>query len=222
MRGNVANPVDSTVLLRPTVYEYDLEKFDLPSAVAKAMGVDDLSSLGVDAGYGRFTRATDQSTHYHQLFYRSFEQLRDLYRAFVQEVAGRVIAETFCFQRVPTFRVHLPGNVAVGEFHSDGQYNHPEGEINFWVPLTEAWGSNTVWIERAPMEGGYAPAPHLRPGQFLVFDAVRWRHGNVENDTGSTRVSFDFRCIPLSQYRHTDARSVNTRQRLVIGDYFEL
>jgi hypothetical protein len=35
------------------------------------------------------------------------------------------------------FRVHLPNNVAVGSKHCDADYNHPPGEINFWVPLTK-------------------------------------------------------------------------------------
>lgn len=186
------------------------------------MGVESLSSLGSESSYGRFQRETDQSTDYHKRFYASFDKISGLYRRFIDEVVGPLIGEPFCFQRIPTFRVHLPGNVAVGEFHRDADYSHPEGEINFWVPFTEAYDTNTVWIEKALGSGEYAPAPPLSPGQFLVFDAVRWKHGNVANETGVTRVSFDFRCIPMSQYREVDARSINTNQRLTIGDYFEV
>lgn len=204
------------------VHEYDLARYDFPSAVEQIMEVETLSGLGSDSSYGRFRRETDQSTDYHKMFYASFDKVRPLYRRFVDEVVGPLIAEPFCFQSIPTFRVHLPGNVAVGEFHRDADYNHPEGEINFWVPFTEAYESNTVWIEKTLGSGEYAPAPPLSPGQFLIFDAVRWRHGNVANDTGATRVSFDFRCIPLSQYNEVEARSVNTNQKLTIGDYFEV
>lgn len=206
----------------PTVHDYDLQRHNFPGAIAAIMEVDHLSSLGADSEYGRFRRATDQSTTYHKAFYDSFEELRPRYRRFVDEVAAPIIGEPFCFQRTPTFRVHLPGNVAVGEFHRDADYNHPEGEVNFWVPFTEAWDTNTVWIESTLGSGDHVPAPPLLPGRFLVFDAVRWSHGNVANDTGATRVSFDFRCIPLSQYRPVDARTVNTNQQLAIGDYFDI
>lgn len=213
---------DSTTRLMPTVCEYDLGTFDFPTAVARILGVTSLGSLGSDAEYSRFSRENDQSTHFHKRFYDSFGEIEELYRRFVQEVAGPIVGERFCFQRVPTFRVHLPSNVAVGEFHTDADYNHPEGEMNFWVPLTEAWGTNTVWIETEPGRKDYQPAPPLIPGQLLLFDAVGWGHGNVLNETGATRVSFDFRCIPMSQYRAVDARSVNTDQRLAIGEYFDL
>jgi len=29
----------------------------------------------------------------------------------------------FCSQRVPTLRLHFPGNITVGESHADGDYN---------------------------------------------------------------------------------------------------
>jgi hypothetical protein len=32
----------------------------------------------------------------------------------------------FLYQRIPTFRVQLPDNEAVGEFHRDSDYNPPK------------------------------------------------------------------------------------------------
>lgn len=206
----------------PSVHRYDVEEYRLAEAVADVMGVQSLDLLGVGANYGRFSQATDQSTVFHRRFYDAFPRLEQLYRRFVREVALAIVGEPACFQRVPTFRVHLPGNVAVGEFHTDGDYNHAEGEVNFWVPLTKASDTNTVWIERSLGSHDYAPAPPLGPGEVLVFDAVRWSHGNVANQTGATRASFDFRCIPLSCYRPAKGRTVHTGKRLVIGDYFDV
>ena len=57
---------------------------------------------------------------------------------------------------------------------------------------------------------------------MLVFDGVNLAHGNKLNETGKTRVSFDFRVIARSQYRpRHDAQSVNTGARFEIGGYFE-
>lgn len=205
----------------PEYHAYDLTEYDFPALIARILDVSDLGAVGREESHERFTRATDQSTLFHQRFYDAFDEVRPLYRRFVREVIAPYMGEEFCFQRVPTFRVQLPTNVAVGEPHTDGDYSHPVGERNFWVPMTKAFESNTIWIETSLGGGRLAPARSLVPGEFLTFDAVRWRHGNVANDTGATRVSFDFRCIPLSKYRPGDGRSVNTQQRFVIGEYFE-
>jgi hypothetical protein len=121
---------------------------------------------------------------------------------------------------VPTFRVHLLDNVAVGEFHRDRDYNHQQGECNYWLPLTPAWDTNTVWIEDSS-SGSHRPAIAV-PGQLVQFDGVNASHGNYPNDTGATRVSFDFRCIALDDYEETAKTTVSARRRLVIGDYFKL
>jgi hypothetical protein len=147
--------------------------------------------------------------------------MKYLYSLFIEDFVSTLFTESFCVQTVPTFRVHLPNNLAVGEFHCDKDYNHAVGEINFWLPLTPCSDSNSIWIEQEIGNGNYRPISS-RAGQVVVFDAVRLRHGNVLNKTGATRVSFDFRCIPLSLYEFRDARSVNTGARLVLGDYFSL
>src|SRR5947199_244560 len=76
--------------------------------------------------------------------------------------------EAIAYQRVPTFRVQVPGNLSVGEFHRDKDYNHTEQEINWWVPLTPAYESNTVWLETEPDKGDYFPCA-MEPGEILVF-----------------------------------------------------
>jgi hypothetical protein len=207
--------------LAPTIHTYDLNRFNFPEAVASVIGTGGLDSLPCHPGRGVFTRERDQSTIYHTSFYERFQELRQLYVAFIEHVIASVLTESFCFQSIPTLRVHLPQNVAVGEFHTDGDYGHPVGEVNFWVPLTPAWSTNSIWIEKAPGTADYDPV-ELSPGHFLMFDAVQWSHGNVVNETGCSRVSFDFRCIPLSRYVHSDARSVNAQRKLIIGDYFEV
>ena len=206
----------------PATHRYDRAEHDLVGLVAAALGASALETLGHREPQPLLTRGTDQATPFHRRFYESFSSLADAYERFVREVAGPIIGEAFCYQTIPTFRIHLPANVGVGTIHTDADYNHPAGEVNFWVPLTRAWDTNTLWIERARGGGDLAPLPPVGPGQVVVFDAVGWRHGTMRNSTGSTRVSFDFRCIPLSRYQPTDARSENTNQRLVIGDYFRL
>jgi hypothetical protein len=208
---------------RPVVHDYDMTRFDFGELLRQVFDTDDLAKLRPDRPLELLTWQTDQGTDFHARFYRAFEpEIKALYRQFVAEfVPGVLGTQDFCFQRVPTFRIHFPGNVAVGSFHTDGDYNHDSGEVNFWVPFTSAWGSNSVWIERDLGAGGHQPQI-LEPGQVLVFDAVNWSHGNQVNDTGSTRVSFDFRCIPMTDYNPTERKTVDYGKGLWIGEYFDV
>jgi hypothetical protein len=203
------------------VHDYDATEFDFAERVTALLGVPRLEDLHRGTHFPLFTRETDQSTHFHAAFYEVFDELAPLYHRFVREFVRPLFAEDICYQRVPTFRVHLPGNVAVGQFHRDSAYSHPDGELDFWLPLTDVWGTNTVWVAQ-DVESDECTAVPVRKGQVLTFDAVNRQHGNVVNDTGVTRVSFDFRVIPLSRYHPNDRKTINTGMRLVIGEYFTL
>jgi len=194
--------------------KYDEDEFPLRAVVTELVGVDDLSELINDMPL--VTRERDQSTSYHSAFYWAFENMRDLYERFVHHVAAEHVEAPYCFQGVPTFRVQLPDNLAVGEFHKDADYNHPDGEVNFWVPLTPVEDTSAVWIE---FDDRYVPVP-VQPGEVLMFDAVNTRHGNVVNRSGRSRVSFDFRCLPMRRHRDTEAASLNTNLRFVVGGYY--
>lgn len=199
---------------------YDHTRYDFATLVGKKLGCWDLSKLHELGNYPLFERKDDQKTVYHKAFYSMGEDFLAVYRRFIRDVIREHVGEEIVYQRIPTFRVSLPGNVAVGEFHKDSDYMHGPTEQNYWVPLTKAFATNTVWIESEPDKGDYQPA-ELAPGQILHFDGVKLRHGNKVNDTGSTRVSFDLRIIPASQYVENPRRTINTKMRFVVGEYFE-
>jgi hypothetical protein len=114
------------------------------------------------------------------------------------------------FQMPPTLRVHMPGRVGTIPMHRDLDYaGHSHSEINFWIPLTAVWGSNTLHLESAPDRGDFRPMA-LMYGQLLRFNGNECRHYTVANTTGATRVSFDLRCIPLSLF---------DPHQMLIGDY---
>lgn len=197
---------------------YDQRAYDFPADVRRVLGVPDLSDLH------RYydppePLAGDQGTAAHTAFYRAFPELEDLYQDFLRENILPLFPGPVCFQRVPTLRVGFPGGTAVSAFHRDSDYNHQSGTVNYWAPLTPAFASNTIWIESAPDLGDYRPV-NLEPGRLLEFDATLLTHGNKSNSTGKTRVSFDFRVIPLSNYRSRGLSTVSSRTRLEIGAYF--
>ncbi|MBV8480535.1 MAG: streptomycin biosynthesis protein StrG [Actinobacteria bacterium] len=208
-----------TESLQTHLVDYDLERYPLPEIVRWQFGVDELDEIHTSADYPLLTRENDQKTVFHERFYVIGDEFFDTYHRLLVEVVQPLFGENLIYQRVPTFRVHLPGNVAVGEMHRDRDYSHGQGEVNLWLPFTRAWDTNTVWIESS--EGSNDVRPYACDvGQMLMFDGVNLLHGNVKNETGKTRVSVDFRVIPESQYVAREAATINTKLSFTVGGYF--
>lgn len=169
--------------------------------------------------YGRLERSTDQKTRWHAAFYAAFERGAIDTSALVR-FARDVVGEPIVYQRVPTFRVCFPGNVGVGEYHRDRDYNHGPDEINFWLPLTDVYAENSVWIETAEGREDFEPTP-MSFGNVLIFDGANLKHGNSGGDCGRTRVSFDFRVVPRRLFVPRNDVTINTGMRFDIGGYFE-
>ena len=205
--------------IKTNLIDFDLDQYPLPELVRQQLGVAQLDEIHSIADYPLLTRENDQKTVFHERFYAIGDEFFEVYRRLLVDVVQPLFGENLIYQRVPTFRVHLPNNVAVGEMHRDRDYSHGHGEVNLWLPFTPAWDTNTVWIESAEGSGDLEPYA-CGVGQMLMFDGVNLLHGNVQNTTGKTRVSADFRVIPESQYVPRDAVTINTKLDFVVGGYF--
>ena len=76
--------------------------------------------------------------------------------------------------------------MAVGRLHCDADYNHPEGEINFWVPFTRAFESNAFYLETEPGKEDYRPLQkQMNYGDIFQFWGNKCRHYNLPNTTGT-------------------------------------
>lgn len=169
-----------------------------------------------------FTQETDQSSPLHKIWYKYVDETPEFLKLF--ESFARMITKRFdepaIFQAKPTVRFHLPGNLAVGEFHKDKDYNHSPKEINVFIPLTEAVGNNTIWIESEEDKGDYRPMEGTY-GDYFVFDGANLKHGNRLNNTRKTRVSFDFRLLRKSDYDTNEKRvSTSQNKRFMLGEYW--
>ncbi len=58
--------------------------------------------------------------------------------------------------------------------HYDAQFNHPEGEINFWVPFTQTTEDNTVWTESEVLKGDFHPV--LIDNGLCSYVLYHWHH----------------------------------------------
>lgn len=205
------------------IRNYDTACFEFKTAVQRLMNVTDLTKIHLDLNehYELFNEINDQSTLFHKRFYSQMkDEFIQLYERFIREEIIKFHTD-FLYQQSPTFRISLPDNVAVGSFHKDADFNHHIDEINFLVPLTRSFDTNTIWIESKQGLADYTPCD-LHYGEYLEFDGASLMHGNKINKTAQTRMSFDFRILPLSSYNNADIskRSITQSRTMSIGDYW--
>jgi ectoine hydroxylase-related dioxygenase (phytanoyl-CoA dioxygenase family) len=109
----------------------------------------------------------------------------------------------------------------VFEFHKDKQYQHNQEEVNFFLPFTDAYDTNTIWVESEEDKGDYSPI-NANYGQVVMWNGCHLSHGNKLNTTSNTRVSCDFRVIPLSKYdEDPNASAIYSKMKFIIGDYYK-
>lgn len=194
------------------VFGYDLSTYPFRDRAEQTFSGQPLHTLRAHAE-GLLKPIEDQKTVHHQAWYANWHRLAFMYTQFVRDEIRPHFVGPILFQKVPTFRVQYPNNLAVGEFHKDGDYGHPEGETVFWVPLTYASGSSAVQMGGRSLD--------VVPGEYWKGNTRDFNHGNVPNETGTTRVSFDFRVLPVSMYRPADAKSSISRGlKFVRGEYW--
>ena len=123
----------------------------------------------------------------------NYERLDEIYHNFVRDVIGpQMGGGVIQYQRAPTLRVYTPSVVPMGKMHNDRDYNHQPSEINFWLPLTTVFGTNTMWVESEENKGDFHPLT-MKYGEYVSFYGNKCRHYTVPNDSDRTRVSLDFR-----------------------------
>jgi hypothetical protein len=211
-------------------YNYSTNKFPFKDLCIKSLEVSSLNFIHNEKDFKykkKFERKNDQSTHYHKKFYnlaRSSDFL-NIYNLFISEIVKPIFGEEIVYQKIPTFRIHFPGNIAVGEYHRDRDYRDPEWakrvkEFNFFLPLTDAFGTNTIWLESEEGKEDFFPM-NAEYGQVVKWDGSNLLHGNKLNKETTSRVSFDFRVMPLSRYEPSDHGSINMKTRFSLGGYYE-
>lgn len=207
---------------------YNVVEYPFRILIEEALGHEELEQLHTHYVYEPFTMENNSDTELHNRFYgkvrSGWTDFETLYDQFVEEIVAPILGHrNFIYQSLPTFRVHLVGNWVVPDFHSDSQpgFNHPDGEINFQVAVTNMYGTNATWCESVPGLGDYNPM-EIDANQFTIFNGNKCRHGNMINDTPHTRVSFDFRILPLDKYTPDMSKASGTRRmRFIVGEYYK-
>jgi len=191
-----------------TIYQYDLKDYNFPQIIADFLEVDDLSDLRSEVpdddeakGYSLY-KNMERSVFYKRL-YDSLkgevgQKFYDTFENFVKEVIRPQYDEPIFYQQKPTHRILFANNPGESRFHRDRDYGHNEAEINYSVPQTAAFDTNTIWIESEEGKNDFQPM-EMQVGEFARFNGASLLHGAKVNTTGRSRVSFDFRVIPQSK-----------------------
>ena len=211
-------------------FDYKLEDYNFTALFQKLFETKDLQKIHKNSNkdYDFFAEpGKDSDTIFHKKFYdkmrTGWPEFLDLYKKFIKEVIipKSGIKDPVIYQKWPSFRVHLPNNVAVGGWHKDSDYNHPVGEINFIVAITPMFESNTTISESTPGKMDFKQFT-LNPGQVVMFDGNQCIHGNLPNKTGVTRISFDLRLLKKKDYNENHSlKSLSKGNKFLIGHYYE-
>jgi hypothetical protein len=210
------------------IFEYDTTKYDFAGLV-ESLFDGDLQNLDNQDQKTDLTLGNDTKTAFHKVFYdridSGWSEFDDLYISFIREVIHPLFEDdTLVYQKTPGIRFNRPGAKAVYKWHSDGDndHKHPSGEVNVFLPITKCFDTNAMWVESIPGLGDFHPVK-LEYGQYLLGYLNQCRHGNKTNETGKTRVSFDFRVIPGFAYdSQCKQKTCTTKQPLIIGEYYEM
>jgi hypothetical protein len=120
-----------------------------------------------------------------------------IYTRFVHELVVRYFGGRISYAARPKMRVHLAGSGSVSRWHRDANVTGRLEQINIWLPATNCFAGNTLWVEDNYGTEHYQPIL-VRHGQALFFDGGLLSHGSVANETDTSRVSFDLRFSPSS------------------------
>lgn len=201
-------------------YNYDIKKYPFKEILENIFGVDLENIHNWLGDFSVFNKDTDQNTIIHKVFYANFdEKISSLYKHFIENEIANFIPSDFYYQLVPTFRVGLPGNKFVGEYHKDSNYNHQDYELNINLGLSNYFGDASLKAETEPNSNIFTSleCPY---GQIFSFDHINCLHGCETNSTNKTMISFDFRLALSNFYFESSAKSVTIGRGFKTGSYF--
>jgi len=207
-------------------YSYNLDEYNFRHEIEKMFGTDQLERIHEieDCDFGILDMETDQTTYLHKKFYEKVEETNFLndYKKFIKDVILPHFNEDLLYQKIPTFRIQVPDNISVAEFHNDKSYSHSPDEVNIFLPITEAKETYTIWSESQENLGDYSPM-NAEYGEYYIWDGANLKHGNKINESNISRFSVDFRVLPYSKYDENNMQeTITTKIKLKLGSYFEL
>ena len=208
---------------------YNNELYDFRPFAKECFNIEKLNDVHINnQKYDIFTEfKKDVQTWYHKKFYEYLDsdkglKMKEMYNKLIKEVILPYLdLDEALVQKFPSFRVQLPNNVAVAKIHTDNSLGHPKGEINFTYTFTEMKDTTAILIEKMPELNEFTKI-EADENNIVSFNANLCKHYNEINDTGKTRMSMDFRILPLNYIPKEDVFSHTSNKKFVDGGYYIL
>ncbi len=220
------------------ILTYSTEEYPFQEVMKKVLGyTGDLTQahtlIQESSSWDQITFQNDTSTDFHKRYYKSpyYSEMIELYYKFLETwLLPQLEEDEYIVQKEPSFRIHIPNNTALGKrgdevdeekigFHCDADYNHPSVEMNYMLTITGQSDTNSCYVETEPGKEDFHPI-NIRYGEVFRFYANKCRHYNRKNISENTRISFDFRVIPASQYVEDTNVAVHSGRKFVVGGYY--
>ena len=183
------------------IFDYDTERWNFRALVSDFFGTDNLEKLHTFPQFNPRT-TTDPLPNYEitknswaisKALKTTVAPLAEqLFRGLLYDYVATFLFPISGYQPLAGMRVNFHGSKAILCFHSDAEYGQTSEGINLWLPVTKVWGSNSMYLESDVGRGDFTPL-QLEYGQACIFYGSKLVHGTVDNDSGSTRISYDIR-----------------------------
>lgn len=209
------------------IKDYEKNKYDFRKYIKECFEIehlDEIHNLGYK--YDIFKEfGEDTQTWYHDKFYKYIKsekgkEIYEMYNSLIKEVIMPYLGlKEALVQKFPSFRIQLPENIAVAKKHNDNSLGHPYGEINFTYSITDMYDTNTIFIEKESGSKDYLPII-LNANNNICFNGNQCLHYNELNKTKKTRMSMDYRLLPLNYLPDIESSSVSTKTKFKDGEYY--
>ena len=209
------------------ILQYNNNKYDIRPFARECFNIENLCEVHItNPKYDKFVEfKKDVETWYHKTFYNYLDSdkgkhMQLLYDKLIVDVILPYLGiNEALVQKFPSFRVQLPNNVAVAKIHTDNSLGHPIGEINFTYTFTEMRDTTSILIEKMPTMNEFMKI-EADENNIVSFNANLCKHYNEVNKTGKTRMSMDFRVLPLNYKTGYDGVSHTSNKKFTNGEYY--
>ena len=229
-----------------SIYKYDLSKHQFVQYFKNLFKVENLEKLHLKSNdynqvkdYLHLGHLNDRDTDLHKIFYSDIKKqdtFKKLYCSFIKDIHANFFPneEQLVYQSYPSVRFQFMDSVTIPPHKdSDSLSNHPLGEKNFIIAITEMKDTNTIQIESKPDLKDFKSI-HLMPGELFSFNGNTCTHYNKKNTENKLRISLDFRVILKNDYlKYINSKEIinsNPRdifwgrepKKMLVGGYYQI
>jgi perosamine synthetase len=227
------------------IYSYNIQKHKFINYFKELYKEENLSMLHLKSKDYQYLKdklelggLNEIDTDLHIKFYNNIktsDTFKRLYCNFIKDIYKEFFPEEkyMIFQSYPSVRFQFMKSVVVPPHKdSDSLSNHPLGEKNFLIPITEMKNTNSIYIESEPDKKDFKSV-HLQPGDLYYFNGNTCTHYNEKNKEEKLRISLDFRVMVYNDYikylntcalKKTNPRDLQRNREptlMLIGKYYQ-